>query len=381
MKRTSLRPRTALALGLSVPLAVVLATGAVGAAVATVQPAHVARPAHASQPASASRLAHTGRAEGGRGVPRRVYAPYFETWQNNSLPVLASKSGAHYLTLAFLQTPKRGSCSVAWNGDPKRMVGPNDPYLAQIRQLRAMRGDVVPSFGGYSADQGGTEIADSCPSVAKIAKAYEKVVTTYHVTRLDMDVEAKSLGNKAGIARRSQAIRMLQDWAAKTHRTVQIVFTIGVEPWGLPSNCLNVLKSAVAHGVRFTVNIMAFDYYIKASKTGIEMGTAAVKALNATHKQLGQLYPKLSQPHLWALEGITLLPGIDDYPKKTEVTSLADASKVEGFAAAHGLPEISIWALQRDNGGCPGTIDSNHCSGIKQGTWAFSHELEPFARH
>jgi hypothetical protein len=380
MKRTSLRPRTALALGLSVPLAVVLATGAVGAAVATVQPAHVARPAHASQPASASRLAHTGRAEGGRGVPRQVYAPYFETWQNNSLPVLASKSGAHYLTLAFLQTPKRGSCSVAWNGDPQRMVGPDDPYLAQIGQLRAMRGDVVPSFGGYSADQGGTEIADSCSSVAKIAKAYEKVVTTYHVTRLDMDVEARSLGNKAGIARRSEAIKMLQVWAAKTHRTVQIVFTIGVEPWGLPANCLNVLKSAVAHGVRFTVNIMAFDYYIKASKTGIEMGTAAVKALNGTHKQLGQLYPGLSQPRLWALEGITLLPGIDDYPKKTEVTSLADASKIESFAAAHKLPELSIWALQRDNGGCPGTIDSNHCSGIQQTPWAFSHELEPFTR-
>ncbi len=69
-----------------------------------------------------------------------------------------------------------------------------------------MGGDVVPSFGGYSADQGGTEIADSCTSVPKIAKAYEKVVTTYGVTRLDMDVEAKSLSNKAGIARRSEAI-------------------------------------------------------------------------------------------------------------------------------------------------------------------------------
>ena len=59
---------------------------------------------------------------------------------------------------------------------------------------------------------------------------------------------------------------------------MQIVFTIGVEPWGLPGNCLNVLKSAAAHGVRFTVNIMTFDYYIKASQTGIEMGKAAIKA-------------------------------------------------------------------------------------------------------
>ena len=219
MKRTSLRPRTALALGLSVPLAVVLATGAIGAAVAAAPPAHVSRLAHVSRPAGAS------------GLPRHVYAPYLETWQNNSLAIIAGKSGARDLTLAFLQTPKRGSCSVAWNGDPARMVGPSDPYLAQIRRLRAMGGDVVPSFGGFSADQGGTEIADSCASVANIAKAYEKVVTTYHVTRLDMDVEARSLGNTAGIARRSEAIKMLQEWAAKTHRTVQIVFTIGVEPW------------------------------------------------------------------------------------------------------------------------------------------------------
>ena len=368
MKRTSPRPRTALALGLSIPLTVVLAAGAVGTAAAAAGPAHVTGPARATHPV------------GARTLPHQVYAPYLETWQSNGLAVIARKSGARYLTLAFLQTPRRGSCSVAWNGDPKRMVGPNDPYLAQIRQLRAMRGDVVPSFGGYSADQGGTEIADSCPSVAKIAKAYEKVVTTYHVTRLDMDVEAKSLNKPAGIARRSEAIRMLQEWAAKTHHRVQIVFTIGVEPWGLPANCRNVLKSAVAHGVRFTVNIMAFDYYINASKTGIEMGKAALKALNSTHKQLGKLYPKLSGPRLWALEGITLLPGIDDYPKKTEVTYLSDASMVEAFAAAHRLPEISIWALQRDNGGCLGTIDSNHCSGIKQATWAFSHNLERFTK-
>jgi hypothetical protein len=386
MKRTSIRPLATLALGLCVPLAVVLATGAVGAATAATRPVQATHPAQGTHPARAVHLARaTGRAAAGSGhahglVPRHVYAPYFETWTKDSIATVARHSGARYLTLAFLQTPKRGSCSVGWNGSPNRLVGPGDPYIAQIRKLRAMGGDVVPSFGGFSADQGGTEIADSCTSVPKIAKAYEKVVTTYGVTRLDMDVEAKSLNNKAGIARRSAAIKMLQQWAAKTHRTVQIVFTIGVEPSGLPGNCFNVLKSAAAHGVRFTVNIMAFDYYIQASKTGIEMGTAAVKALNATHRQLGHLYPRRSQSRLWALEGITLLPGIDDYPKKTEVTYLPDASKVENFAAAHKLPELSIWAIQRDNGGCPGTIDSNHCSGIKQGTWAFSHMLEPFTK-
>ena len=236
-----------------------------------------------------------------------------------------------------------------------------------------MGGSVIPSFGGYSADQDGTEIADSCPSIG-IARAYEFVVTTYGVTHLDMDVEANSLNNPAGIARRSAALRLLQDWAARTHRRVRITFTLGVEPWGLPANCLAVLKSAVAHGVRFTVNIMAFDYYIKASKTGIEMGTAAIGALDGTHRQLGRLYPGLSQPRLWALEGITLLPGIDDYPKKTEVTYLRTPAGAR-FARAHRRPLVSIWAIQRDNGGCPGTIDSNSCSGIKQSRWAFSRVL------
>jgi Glycosyl hydrolases family 18 len=353
MKRSFPSARTALAFALSVPLVAAMTS--------------VAAAAPATGPAAAG---PHGR------FARPAYVPYFETWTRDSIPVVARASGARYLTLAFLQTPKRGSCSVAWNGNRQQVVKPGGRYVAQIARLRAMGGDVVPSFGGYSADQDGTEIADSCPSVQKIAQAYESVVTTYRVTRLDMDVEARSLGNQAGIARRSQALRLLQGWAARTHHRLQIIFTLGVEPWGLPANCLAVLKSAVASGVRFTVNIMAFDYYIKASRTGLEMGAEALKALYGTHHQLARLYPGLSAPRLWAMEGITLLPGIDDYPKKTEVTYLGDARLVKNFARAHRLPMVSIWAIQRDNGGCPGTIDSNSCSGIKQPRWAFSHLLE-----
>ncbi len=348
MQRSCPRMRMALALVLGLPLAVATTAGAA-----------VPR--------------------GHAGLHRSVYAPYFETWTKDKLPAAASASGARTLTLAFLQAPKRGSCSVTWNGDTKQPVRPGGRYTAQIAALRAMGGSVVPSFGGYSADQGGTEIADSCRSVPAIARAYESVVTTYGVTHLDMDVEANSLSKPAGIARRSAALRLLQDWAGRTHRHVRITFTLGVEPWGLPANCLAILKSAVAQGVRFSVNIMAFDYYIKASKTGIEMGTAAVQALYGTHRQLGRLYPGLSLPRLWTLEGITLLPGIDDYPKKTEVTYLSDTREVAQFARAHRMPLVSIWALQRDNGRCPGTIDSNSCSGIRQLRWAFSRLLERYA--
>jgi hypothetical protein len=78
------------------------------------------------------------------------------------------------------------------------------------------------------------------------------------------------------------------------------------------------------------------------------------------------------------MEGNTILPGIDDYPKKTEVTYPADAQRLYDFARANGIGTLSIWAIQRDNGGCPGVTDSNSCSGIVQSPWDFSHILAPF---
>jgi hypothetical protein len=36
--------------------------------------------------------------------------------------------------------------------------------------------------------------------------------------------------------------------------------------------------------------------------------------------------------------------------------------------------------MQRDDGCCPGSTDSNNCSGIVQHTWDFSHVLKAFTR-
>lgn len=72
--------------------------------------------------------------------------------------------------------------------------------------------------------------------------------------------------------------------------------------------------------------------------------------------------------------------GLDDYPRRTEVTDLADAQQLLGFARTAGMSTLSMWAIQRDNGGCPGSTGSNDCSGIVQGTWDFSHTLGPFTR-
>ena len=311
-------------------------------------------------------------------LPAHVYAPYYETYLAPNTPSIAATSqasGVKYFTLAFLQSTGKNSCSLDWNGSSTQ---PLNYYASDIAALRAAGGDVIPSFGGYSADHGGTEIADSCTNVQSIAADYEQVITTLGVTRLDMDVESSSLNNTAGITRRNQAIALTEQWAAANGIPLQIQYTIPVEQYGLDPNGEAVLQSAVTNGATVTsVNIMVFDYYI-AKEGVVEMGTAAENAATNTHTQLESIFPGLTSAQLWNMEGMTLLPGIDDLRKKTEVTSEADATTMLGFAQANNMNFLSAWAIQRDNGGCPGTVDSNTCSGITQNTWDFSHILEPF---
>jgi Glycosyl hydrolases family 18 len=324
----------------------------------------------------ATLVASSAAQAAGTPVPAHVYAPYFETWTTDSLTTVAQQSGARFFTLAFVEVATKGSCTPVWNGDASQTMA-SGRYVTDLTNLRALGGDVIPSFGGFSADNGGTELADACSDVASIAAAYESVVTTYNVTRLDMDVEAKSLNNAAGIDRRNKAIKMLEDWAASQGRTVQISYTLPVEPAGLESNGLAVLQNAVANGTRVdVVNIMTFDYYDRVTT---QMGAAAISAAQGLHAQLASLYPGLTSAQLWAMEGNTILPGIDDYPKKTEVTYLADAQQLLAFAQANGIGTLSIWAIQRDNGGCPGSRDKNDCSGIVQNTWDFTHLLAPYS--
>jgi hypothetical protein len=311
-------------------------------------------------------------------LPAHVYAPYYETYlapNTPSLTATSTQSGARYLTLAFLQSTGKSSCSLDWNGNASQ---PLTYYQADIASLRAMGGDVIPSFGGYSADHGGTEIADSCTNVQAIAADYEQVITTLGVTRLDMDVESSALNNTAGINRRNEAIAMTEAWAAANGIPLQIQYTIPVEQYGLDPNGEAVLQNAVADGAAVTsVNIMVFDYYI-AKEGVVEMGTAAENAATNTHTQLQSIFSSLTSAQIWNMEGMTMLPGIDDLRKKTEVTYEPDATTMLNFAQANNMNFLSIWAIQRDNGGCPGTVDSNTCSGITQNTWDFSHLLEPF---
>jgi hypothetical protein len=307
-------------------------------------------------------------------LPTHVFAPYFETYNGDNPVTLSQESGAKYLTFAFIQTASPGSCTAYWNGDTSTPLTYAN-YGSDIATIQSDGGNVIPSFGGESADNSGTDIADSCTNVNSIAQVYENVITTYNVSRIDLDIEGDSLTDTAGINRRNEAVAQVESWAAANGRSVQFSYTMPSTTTGLDSAEISILQNAISDGATVNVvNLMTFDYYIGTKQ---EMATDTETAGEGLVSQLQSLYPNDSSAQLWGMVGITEMPGIDDYGPDETFTE-ADATTVLNWAQSEGISTLSFWALQRDNGGCPGTAGSDTCSGISQPTWYFSNTFEPF---
>ena len=307
-------------------------------------------------------------------LPAHVFAPYWEAYSGDDPLAESQASGDKYLTAAFIQTASAGSCTAYWNGDSSQPIA-SSTWGSDFATIQADGGNVIPSFGGYTADSTGTDIADSCTNVSEIAAVYESVITTYNVSRIDLDIEANSLTDTAGYTRRNEAVAQVESWAAANNRTIQFSYTMPVTTTGLTSSEVDILQNAKTEGATVSVvNIMTFDYYIGTQQ---EMATDTETAAEGLYSQLQSLYPSDSSTQLWSMIGITEMVGIDDYGADETFTE-ADATTVLNWAKQQGVSTLSFWALERDNGGCPGTGGEDSCSGISQSTWFFSNTFASF---
>ena len=343
---------------------------AIGALAALACAGFVATPANAATSAAA-----TPTIVAPAPLPLHFSAPYVDVTAVDSFSASAHDSGAKYLTLAFLQTEAPGSCDLYWAGNVAAPVSV-DTYGADINAIRAAGGDVIPSFGGYAADTTNTEIADSCTDVHKIALAYEKVITTYKVQRLDFDIEVDSIGNTAGVDRRNQAIRELQGWALKNRVPLTISYTLPSTPQGLGATGVALLQSAAKyHAYIAAVNIMTFDYWDGLTHDMVADAKTAAAGLVQQMRQT--ISPYTPSALLWFKVGVIQMVGIDDFGP--EETFTADqAAPFVAWAKSKHVNSISFWALERDNGGCPGVKGSWNCSGVVQQPWAFTRAFAGF---
>ncbi|RAG80644.1 hypothetical protein DN069_37050 [Streptacidiphilus pinicola] len=266
-------------------------------------------PAHAATPA----------------FPAHYSAPYLQISAADAGDLAAdmSASGTAFYSLAFL-TPQSG-CTPMWedNNDPM------NAFTSQVSALQAAGGNVIPSFGGAS----GGELAQTCTSVSSLEAAYAKVVSTYHVTRLDFDIEGSVLDDTASDHRRDQALAQLQ----AANPAVQVDFTVPVDPTGMPSDVTSMLNDAVNAGVKVNlVNIMTMDF-----GDGENALNDAESAANGSVPQLESIFG-VSSGGAWGMLGLTPIAGQND---DNEVFSQSNAVTLESFAASHGVQELAFWEV------------------------------------
>ncbi|HEX4220833.1 MAG TPA: glycosyl hydrolase family 18 protein [Pseudonocardiaceae bacterium] len=258
-------------------------------------------------------------------LPGHYAAPYLQISDGDAGDMAADQSatGDKYYTLAFL-TPQSG-CTPEWE-DGGDSVG---AFTDQISALQSAGGDVIISFGGAS----GGELAQTCTNVSDLTAAYANVVNTYHVTRLDFDIEGSTLDDSASNTRRNQALAALQ----QQDPSVQVDYTLAVAPDGLPSEEMGLLQDAQSNGVKVSVvDLMTMDF-----GDGENPLNDAESAAQATAGQLDNLYG-ISDSQAYGMMGLTPIAGQND---DNEYFSQDNASTLEGFAADHGVAELSFWEV------------------------------------
>lgn len=274
-------------------------------------------------------------------------APYFYTWGffsnsyvANSL-ANAKKAGVGAVTLAF--GVSGGGCTLGGGLDE---IMNDSGAKADVQNFIAGGGRVIMSFGG--ADW---QYLESACSAAGMYNLIKNVIDTQKIYNLDFDVEGGQLDQTSLNTTRNTVLKQLQ----AAYPNLYVSFTLPVDPDGLPSDAMTLLKSAKAAGVNINiVNIMTMDYGTDGTQGRAE-GTVAIASANGTFSQLKSLYPNLGSAQIWGMIGITPMIGYND--DSAEIFRASDATAVTNFAMQNGVGLLSYWALQRDEVGTTNDLD------------------------
>jgi hypothetical protein len=228
--------------------------------------------------------------------------------------------------------------------------------------LREQGGEVIISFGGAT----GFPLAFVADNVNQLRDAYKAVIDAYQLQFIDFDIEGMFVAHPGSIEMRSKAMKLLQD----EYPDLKISLTLPVMPWGLTSDGINIVKSALNHGVEpEVVNLMTMDY----GGSG-DMGDNAISALNATFTQLKNIFEENGSPLadsvIWRKLGATPMIGQNDVAG--EIFNLDDAMDLRDFVFDKKIGRLSMWSANRDKQ-CENEWDALYlCSHIEQEPFEFS---------
>jgi chitinase len=243
--------------------------------------------------------------------------------------------------------------------------------------LQQQGGGVAVSFGGALGD----ELSSVCTDPAKLAAAYESVISRYKVTTIDLDVESANLGNPAADQRRAAALKTVQDAHRARGADLAIWLTLPASTTGLSADGASLVGQLLGAGVDLAgVNAMTMDFG-ETIDPGESMASASERALDSTHRQLAALYKRagltLTEATLWSKIGATPMLGQNDDPG--QIFGLDDARQLNAYALSHHIGRMSVWSLNRDTACGSNYVNlarvSDACSGVAQGDVRFADVL------
>ncbi len=296
------------------------------------------------------------------GFPDRFTAPYIASWGSpQELARARQDTGLRFFTLAFVVSD--GGCTGAFDG----RIPIGDPgWLTAVEDLRTAGGDAIVSFGGGD----GRDLAQVCESVPSLKSAYRQVVETYALTRIDIDIEGRTLDDQEANDRRNQSLTELQNDYAAAGKGLAVQYTLPVNPWGLSANAQKLLDNAHSHALAVdVVNIMAMHYGPTQ-----DMGATAIRASNGLHSQLARIWPEKTSQQVWAMQGVTPMIGVNGVD---EIFTTDDAARLAGFATENGIKLLSFWSLGRDKPCATEGTSKGACSGTSQAPGDFARLLNP----
>jgi cellulose synthase/poly-beta-1,6-N-acetylglucosamine synthase-like glycosyltransferase/chitodextrinase len=300
------------------------------------------------------------------------FAPYVDvtltpTYQFQS----TAADPAQQSVLGFVVAGSATDCTPSWGGAyTLAAAGQQLSVGARIAQLQQEGAQAIVSFGG----QASTSLDVACPTTAALTSAYQSVISAYHLTTIDLDIEGAALNNAAATERRAQAIASLE----RSDPRLKVWLTLPVEPSGLQDNALSVISSMLREHVSLAgVNVMTMDFTTPPA-AGRTMAQSAEAALNASYGQLASLYPQygihLRPQQIWQRLGATVMIGQNDI--QGENFTVSDARSLVSFAGRNHLGRVSLWSVNRDSqcgSSFPETgVLSTTCSGTAQSNLEFS---------
>ncbi len=245
---------------------------------------------------------------------------------------------------------------------------------SRIAQMQQDGAEPIVSFGG----QAHTSLDESCTNVSALVKAYQEVITRYHLNTIDLDIEGTALDDVAAGQRRATAMAELERDASEHGQQLAVWLTLPVEPTGLQDDALSVVSDMLSARVAIAgINIMTMDF-TNAPAAGSTMLQLTENALYASHAQLINLlqhygeHPRSAQ--VWQQLGATVMIGQNNVRGENFTTD--DAAGLAIFAKKNGLGRLSMWSLNRDSQ-C-GTsfpeigLESDTCSGTAQSNLQFA---------